>query len=77
MIVNVDLEKLDAMLSTIGWDRSKMEDCLRITLSERMEAVDKKEMWIRIRAAKKALMLLKPWFPDATVDNIREMDSQS
>jgi hypothetical protein len=74
VIVDVDLQKLDAQLSRIKVSRVEFEAMMGFPVIARMESGNKLRMWHAIQAATVAMDKFRGWFPDATVTAIRFMD---
>lgn len=72
MMVDIDLQKLDAVLRSIGWTRVQLEKSIGEPITSRVRLETKQRIWKDIKAAKRALMLTRPWFPEATVTAIRK-----
>jgi hypothetical protein len=71
----VDLLRLDAELSKIGWNRAQLEASIGKPVLAQMSREDKRMIWGHIIAAHAQLVRWRAWFPKATVTAIRLIDS--
>lgn len=70
----VDLERLDALLASIGWTRAQMERAIGEQIDERTSPETKLLIWqiINDAGARRALTAVRLHFPGAVISAIRE-----